>query len=163
MESQYIINRRAIALGLKPPPEKKEAKPIAKVSEKKKQQMKDEKPQAELLEEFFIEAVKKHPGKCQNCGCKIDTKIFVYAKMTVAHILAKRKSMFPSVATHKENYLYLCVTNGCHNKFDTSWEDAAKMKIWPEAVRKFLLIYPWIASNEKRNLPDVLLENIEPI
>jgi hypothetical protein len=160
MESQYLINRRNISLGLRAPEPPKEKKGIAKLSEKKKQEKKESKPQRDLLTEWFTERVKEMKGKCENCGCKIDKKIYAYAMMSVAHVLPKRKNMFPSVATHPDNWLELCTSNGCHGKYDTSWDEATEMPVWNKAVEKFKLVYPSIASEEKRHLPEVLRQEV---
>lgn len=161
--SRYLEERRAVMMGLQPKAGKKEPVPIAKISEKKKQEMKDAKPQQELQEEWFARKISEQTGVCMECGGSTKSAIYVYAKATVAHILPKRKGMFPSVATHEHNALELCATNGCHARYDISWEDAAQMKCWPIAVEKFKSIYPSIAAAEKRHLPDVLLQEVEPI
>lgn len=83
------------------------------------------------LEAFF----QKHIGIisdkklcCQECG----TPIYNPTKWNVAHILPKSK--FDSVSTLDDNILYLCRTNGCHARFDSSWEAAKKMNVWPIAL-----------------------------
>ena len=55
----------------------------------------------------------------------------------------------------------LCVTEGCHDRYDKTWEDASKMKVWPIAVAKFRLIYPFIDESEKKNIPEILRKEIE--
>lgn len=136
--------------------------PIAKQSKKKKQQLKDEKPNRDLQLQWYHDKVASMTGICMECGCRINKKDFDFAIMTVAHVLPKRKDQFTSVAMHEANSLELCVTNGCHDKYDTSWEDAAQMKVWPLAVAKFLIIYPAIAEKERKRIPDVLLQELEP-
>lgn len=161
--SQYMLERRAIMLGMKPAPAPKEkGGAIAKQSEKKKEQLKEEKPKRDLQTKWFKDRVAASKGKCIECGSKINKSNFSFAIMAVAHVLPKRNNQFPSVATHPDNSLELCVTNGCHGKYDRSWEDAAQMKCWPLAIEKFLMIYPWIDPKEKKNLPEVLLQEIEP-
>lgn len=142
-------------------PEVKENKGgIAKVSEKKKQQDKESKPEKEKQAQWFKDRVKEISGKCMNCGGSTNKKNFQFAMMACAHILPKRSNMFPSVATHPDNWIELCVTNGCHHKYDRSWEDATQMKIWPVVVDKFKLIYPSIAPGERKHLPDVLRQEV---
>lgn len=144
-------------------PKVKEApKPIAKVSVKKKKELKDSKPQKDLQAEWFIERVNEQTGVCMECGGSTKNSLYVYAKACVAHVLPKRDNMFPSVATHKENSLELCTANGCHHRYDNSWEDAAKMKIWPVAVEKFRKMLPFIAPGDRKNIPDVFLQEVDP-
>lgn len=147
-------------MGVKVREEKPAPKPIAKVSEKKKKQLAESKPDRDKMQKWFEARVKESKGKCQECGAKINKENFAFAIMTVAHVLPKRNNMFPSVATHKDNSLELCVENGCHGKYDTSWENATQMKIWPVAVAKFIKIYPSIAPEERKHLPDVLRQEV---
>lgn len=157
--SQYDIHRRNLKLGIATNP-KKEPKPLAKVSEKQKEKVKADKPQKDLLDDWYEEKVNELTDICMECEGPTRSAIFVMAKESVAHVLPKRKAMFPSVATHKHNHLELCVH--CHKIYDSSWEDAAKMKVWPIAVERFKLICPDIAPMERKNIPDVFIQEVEP-
>jgi len=159
-ESNYLLNRRNIMLGIKAPEVKEPKGAIAKQSEKQKQKIKDAKPDKEKQLQWFKERVAQFTGKCSECGGSTNKKNFQFAMMACAHILPKRSNMFPSVATHPDNWIELCVTNGCHHKYDRSWEDAMTMKIWPLVVEKFKLIYPSIAPGERKHLPDVLRQEV---
>lgn len=159
--NEYMTRRLALKNG-QVQPVKKEPKPIAKKSEKKIQQEKDARPQKDIQEEWYADKVAKNTGVCMECGGSTKSNIYVYEKATVAHVLPKRNTMFPSVATHPDNSIELCVTNGCHDRYDRSWEDAAKMQVWPVAVEKFIKILPFIAQSERRNVPDVLWQEVEP-
>lgn len=143
------------------PKVKEKPQPIAKVSAKKKKALKDSKPQKDLQAEWYIEKVNQQTGVCMECGGSTKNSIYVYAKACVAHVLPKRDSMFPSVATHEENALELCTTNGCHHRYDNSWEDAAQMKVWPIAVEKFRIMLPSIATGDRKNIPDVFWQEVE--
>ena len=114
------------------------------------------------LDTFFEIAAKEIAKKpyCCNCGAFIPDNFYRFA---TAHVLAKRKSMFPSVATHPDNWITLCVSEGCHQKFDKSWDDASKMKCWQLAVDKFKLVFPFIDDKELYRLPFVLLKEIESL
>lgn len=160
MESNYLKDRRERMLGIKPPPPPKEQKPIAKVSAKKQKQIQESKEADQELEAWYDQQISKLTGKCQECGERINTKDRRFAKMSIAHVLPKRNNQFPSVATHPVNFIELCVTNGCHPRYDKSWEDAAKMKIWPIAVEKFKVMYPSIAANERKHIPEVLRQEV---
>lgn len=114
--------------------------------------------QLQLWFDNIAKEIKEKPY-CWNCG-KYITKAFYRA--ATAHILPKRKEYgFPSVATHPKNYLILGPGCGCHAKYDTSWDDACMMKIWPMAVERFIAIFPEIDRKEYKNLPDVLLQEVE--
>lgn len=158
----FFERLQAIKNGTAKPEPPKEKRGIAKVSEKQKQKNKEAKPNREEQLQWFKDCVAVMKGRCLECGCKINKNDFQFAIMAIAHVLPKRDSQFPSVKTHKENWIELCAENGCHHKYDTSWEDAATMKVWPLVIEKFKLIYPSIAPKERKNIPDVLLQELEP-
>jgi len=147
-------------LGQKPAEEKPKPQGIKRVSDKKKAKLKEDKPKKEAQLQWFKDRISEMQGKCMECGEPINKHVFSFAIMSIAHVLAKRDNMFPSVATHKDNSIELCVKNGCHDRYDRSWEDAAQMKIWPVVVEKFKKIYPSIAASEKRHLPDILRQEV---
>ena len=159
-ESNYLLNRRNIMLGIKAPEVKEPKGTIAKQSEKQKQKIKDAKPDKEKKVKWFKDRIAEMTGVCAECSGSTSKNNSRLAVMAIAHILAKRDNMFPSVATHPDNWIELCVTNGCHPKYDRSWEDAITMKIWPVVVEKFKLIYPSIAPGERKHLPDVLRQEV---
>lgn len=159
MITEYMKRRLGLKNGTVVPV-KKEAKPIAQISEKKKAADKAARPQKELQDEWFEKKVAALTDVCIECGGPTKTAIYVMDRECVAHVLPKRKSMFPSVATHEENSMELCSKNGCHAEYDSSWENAGKMKVWPIAVEKFKLIYPSIATHERKNIPEILLQEI---
>ncbi len=145
-------------LGTVPDAPPKEKKGIAPVSEKKKAQLKEEKPKRDQQVEWFAARIKEMKGECLECSKPINKDVFAFAVMSVAHVLPKRNNMFPSVATHKNNSLELCVD--CHSLYDRSWDDACSMKVWPLAVDKFISIYPSIAANERKHLPEILRQEV---
>lgn len=158
----YLEHRRKLKLGIATNPVKPKAT-IAKVSEKQKAKNKANKPKKEIQDAWYLKKVAQLKNKCMECGGPTKSPVYVYSKATVAHVLPKRECMFPSVATHEDNSLELCTENGCHYRYDNSWEDAAKMKVWPLAVEKFRLIFPFIATAERKNIPDVLLQEVESV
>lgn len=100
----------------------------------------------------------KHPY-CAECGAYIPEKYYRHA---TAHVLPKSPtSGFPSVATHEENYLFLGAGCGCHNKTDR-WDKFSQMKVWGLAIEKIKKMYPSIHPSERRRLPDVVMQEIEP-
>ena len=106
---------------------------------------------------------------CENCG-----KMAEWLKepgrrkqwkSCQGHLLPKRH--FKSIQTHPLNgmvlgsgYSGLC---NCHDNYDASWEKAAKMKIWDEVVRRFLIMYPLITEQEQRFIPNQLLQEVNQI
>jgi len=157
----YCVNHAKYFAGAKPP---KEKKAIPQQSEKKKQELKEQRPIRISQGDWFVERINEQTGVCMECGGSTVCTEYVYARMTVAHVLPKREDYgCPSVATHPDAALELCAKNGCHHKYDNSGEDVVKMVCWPIAVEKFKRIYPFIAQNERKNIPLVLLQEVEPI
>lgn len=133
----------------------------------------DDKVEIAKMDLYWMLAKKeiaKNP-RCMECGAFIPEFIqMVGMKMKLsgyrcatAHVLPKKKEFgFPSVASNPINRLFLGSGCGCHNKYDSSWEKAATMKVWPLAVEIFKKLYPLIAASEKKNIPEVFLQEIEP-
>lgn len=137
-----------------------------------KQNQPDKIKEAELELFFMLAAteIAKDPH-CENCGAYIPNKKMnskgewvetkMYYRAATAHVLAKRENYgFPSIASNPINWLKLGAGCGCHNRYDRSWEDAAQMKVWPLAVEKFKLLYPLIDAKEKKNIPEILMQEI---
>lgn len=129
--------------------------------EKKKKADKPEKITKAEMDLFWLTAaneIEKHPY-CVECGTFIPAQFYRHA---TAHVLPKRKDYgFPSVASNLNNYLVLGSGCGCHGKYDSNWEDAATMKVFTLATEKVRLLYPLIAKEERKNLPDVFRQEIE--
>ena len=113
------------------------------------------------LEKWYSDiahVIDKNPY-CWNCGEYIAKPFY---RAATAHIIPKRKNYgCPSVKTHASNYLVLGAGCGCHAKFDTCWEYASQMKIWPVAVERFKAIYPSISKFELKNVPEILTSYVE--
>lgn len=142
--------------------ETKARKQLVKVSATKKAKLKANKPKANALVQWFKDKIAALKGVCQECGAPINITDHRFAKMSVAHVLPKREGQFPSVATHIENFLELGVVCGCHSHYDKGWDEACTMKIWPEVVRKFKIMYPSIAKEERKHIPEILLQELDP-
>jgi len=112
------------------------------------------------LEQWFLDGDRMATGKCKNCGgrtCKGDT---LFYKHSQAHILPKR--LFPSVATHGLNRIELCFwENNCHGNMDNGTLDLMDMNCFDEIIEKFVAMYPDIAPEERRHIPDVLMQYVE--
>ena len=96
-------------------------------------------------------------GKCLHCGNVTTMKDDEKFHFSIAHILPK--SLFPSVATHPDNWIELCFWgNACHTNMDQHTLDLIDMNCFDTIIEKFVKIYPNIAKEEKRRIPSVLME-----
>ncbi len=168
--SDYLKKRQQFILDGRPLPKKefkgiakKSAKRIAKENEEKKANSKEGKDSKQ--DEWFIARRKEMTGKCVFCGGKTEKNNDATYRSSIAHLLAKRKNMFPSVATHPDNWLELCFYgNSCHTNFDNSiisWELLADSNEWKLIVQKFKLVHPSISPDEYKNIPELLLKQIK--
>lgn len=144
----------------------KPKKAIAKQSVKKKMAMEAEK---ELrsggeteLQNWYAAIMKKEEGKCWETGEKIDKNDTFGWHGSVSHILPKEH--FPSVMTHPLNYMILKMWGGTHGQYDSSFENASKMKVWPYAVKIINQLYPMLTTEEKARLRniEVVSQEINP-
>lgn len=115
------------------------------------------------LQAFFFEARKQMTGVCV-CGCqgKSSRDSDQYFKYSIGHVLSKAK--FPSIATHPENWVELAFWGGCHTVFDDkgySYCKETKPILWEIVVRKFKILFPFIAENEIKFIPDVLMMELD--
>lgn len=113
------------------------------------------------LKRWFADRRKEMTGRCDNCQyptCKNDDDKFHYS---IAHILPK--AYFKSVATHPFNYLELCFwgLNSCHTQMDNKMIDLTEMACWDKIVTRFVAMYPDIAPEERRRIPQILLQYVE--
>jgi len=133
---------------------------IPKKSKKKLQEEKEERKQRAgddtQLVKWYKERQKEMGGNCAECGKLTTTKVYELAIHSICHLLAKRKTVAPSVATHSNNWIELCPD--CHYKFDNSaWEDIAKWKCWPEIKERLQILYGDLADDERRHFPNIAL------
>lgn len=160
--SDYLNQRRNEMLFGKTT-EKKQPVPLKKISDKKAKQLSGETKSD--LDNWFEERRKEMTGVCLFCGGKTEKDNDDTYRCSVAHLLPKRKNMFPSVACHPENFLELChFGNSCHQNFDNgiiTWEFLRDSKEWEIIVGKFKKIYPFIPESEKRNIPELLIKEVE--
>lgn len=111
---------------------------------------------------WFQEQRPKMTGICMHCGgpsCKEDD---LFYKHSIAHILPKRPSMFPSVKMHPFNWIELCFwNNNCHGNYDNGTLDMIDLNCYAAVIERFLIMYPNIAKSERRRIPQQLLQYIE--
>lgn len=160
--SEYMKRRQAEKIFGKVPVVK-EPKPLKKISDKKAKEIRGE--DKSDLDNWFEERRKEMTGNCLFCQGKTEKDNDETFKNSIAHLLAKRKNQFPSVACHPDNWLELCFYgNSCHTNFDNgiiTWEFLADSKEFEVIAEKFKKIYPFIPESEKRNLPEPLIKLIE--
>jgi hypothetical protein len=111
------------------------------------------------LNDWFKDRELEMTGQCKHCGGKTQKGQKNY-KCSVAHILPK--AYFKSVATHPDNSIELCFYgNSCHTNFDNSTIDIMDLNCFDEIIQKFVKMYPYIAKEEKRRIPSILLEYVK--
>lgn len=111
------------------------------------------------LQRWFEDRQKEMTGVCKHCGGKTQ-KIAANFRNSIAHILPK--AYFKSVATHPDNWIELCFYgNSCHTNLDNMSLDIMELNCFDEVIQKFVAMYPSIAINERRRIPNVLLQYIE--
>lgn len=139
---------------------------IPKVSKKKAAQMKEQKENGSdsSLDAWFEERRVEMTGRCALCGGKTEKKNDETYRRSIHHLFDKRPTMFPSVSCHPDNWLEVCFYgNSCHQNIHNrtiTWEllmDSAEGKI---IVDKFKKIFPFIAENERKNIPEILLKEL---
>lgn len=152
------------------PKTKKVPAPIAKQSEKKKQQVKEEKAAGvnDDLKAWFDYHMAHATPICSECGMEAhwlkEPHNFAIWKACQAHILPKKKGAFPSMRANLDNHIVLFPSFGgtlcgCHGFYDSSWYNASTMKIWEQVKVVFTgKLYRLIPDNEKKYIPDVLLK-----
>ena len=124
---------------------------------------KDEKPKPKGkrpdVVAWYEKKVNECDWMCSECGksCYSGNKEYRFAAQ--AHILPK--SLFPSIATHDQNYMCLGPSCGCHGKYDSNWDNASKMKVWPEALATMFVLIPLLPQAEYRRLPDIVKDAFE--
>jgi hypothetical protein len=96
--------------------------------------------------EFYTEQCNIARGnKCENCGRRLRGD-----SSEIAHILPK--NVFKSVSTNPNNVLYLCSnkiynTDGCHDKYDSTWTAVKSMPVWETAIERFKLFETYIEES----------------
>jgi hypothetical protein len=161
----YIEQRRQFILSGRPLPEKKKYF-IPKISKKKKEQLKKQAESGSDNEmDLWFEARRKEmTGKCCLCGGKTLKNDDENYRRSIHHLLDKRKNMFPSVATHEDNWLELCFWgNSCHSNIHNgtiTWDLLKDSQEWSIIVSKFIKIFPYIHPEERKNIPEQLLQNL---
>jgi len=100
------------------------------------------------------------PEYCE-CGCGQQTLVHTsHYKSSLDHLLEKR--LFKSVMLHPVNILFLSWS--CHaDKTNLGYEHIKehKLKLWEIIVKRFNIVYPFIAEEEKKYIPDILMNELK--
>lgn len=162
----YTEKLRLIKLGQLPKEAvAKEKKPLNKIGAKKRAELEEKKISGDSALDLWFEARRKEmSGLCELCGgktCRDDDDLY---RRSIHHILDKRPAMFPSVALHEDNWMEVCFWgNSCHTNIHNgtiTWELLHDSLEWKVIVDKFKKIYPFIKEEEKKNLPTLLLNEL---
>jgi hypothetical protein len=162
----YLETRRNFILNGRPLAENKKYS-IKKVSDKRAAKIKEQKENGSdnALDIWFEERRKEMTGRCVLCNGTTLKKDDENYRKSIHHLFDKRPTMFPSVSTHPDNWLELCFYgNSCHTNVHNktiTWEllmDSAEAKL---IIDKFKKIYPAIAENERKNIPEILLNELK--
>ncbi len=112
---------------------------------------------------WFEKKRKECTGKCFLCGGKSEKQNDETYRRSIHHLLDKRKTMFPSVSVHDDNWIEVCFYgNSCHQNIHggkITWELLKDSKEWDVIKEKLLNILPMVDEKEKKNkLYDKLLK-----
>lgn len=109
------------------------------------------------LQKWYKRCQKMMSGNCCECGKLTETKNFQQSIYSICHILAKRKTVAPSVATHPLNWIELCPD--CHTRFDNiGWDERATWGCWNEVRDRLVMVYEDIVRDERRHFPELVLK-----
>lgn len=150
--SNYLQQRQEHILKGRPLPEKK-VYSINKVSEKRKQKLKEQESQGteNAMDKFFEDARNKMVGVCQ-CGCaqKSQKNDDTFYRFCICHIFPKR--LFPSIATHPLNWVERTFWGGHHTNFDEQGMDKWPMMADFEDIKERFHILAPLLTDEERSL-----------
>lgn len=111
-------------------------------------------PQSQIWA-WFVERRKEMTNTCLECGRGTQRSNDKFFHWQICHIVPK--SLVPSVATHKHNWVELCWLH--HQTFDSSFDKAASMMCFGEVKQKFQLFKHLIPPEELRKInPNLLSE-----
>jgi hypothetical protein len=125
-------------------------------NQKKELILKNKPDENKTISDYFFYHNKNNNWICENCGTKLFPFDIKSASSCQAHILPK--NIFPSVRSVIDNHLTLgglyqnCF---CHERYDSSWERAAGMKVFTLAKERFLKFKHLIHQDELKRLPEV--------
>lgn len=128
-----------------------------KEKNKPKVTTKKEQPEDPDLKTWFLNQIMIAPRNCEECGTSLKRWLNFMPFATIAHILPKRQSQFPEVATHPDNRMFFC--GDCHTNLDYGFFNPEDMKSIDIMRERFRKIEPFIAEENKHKIPNYLTEN----
>lgn len=138
---------------------KKSAKRLERERQENNQGLCVTSPTAEL-ERWFKERRKEMTGVCAHCGGRTTKDSDTYYKFSIAHILPK--AYVKSVKTHPLNWIELChFGKSCHANYDNRMLDLMELNCFDLVIERFIAMYPSISKEERRRIPQVLLDYVE--
>lgn len=110
------------------------------------------------LGNWFKIQIENCPPKCEECGVGIWKYINMgsfWPSTLIAHILPKKKSQFPEVATHPNNRMFYCPS--CHENFDKKGEShIIKMKSLPLIKERLSTFIGELSESQQARVKDYL-------
>jgi len=157
------IRRLKMEAGL---PKQKKQYTIPKKSAKKLKQEKEQKAAGgeDALDLWFEARRREMTGRCELCGGKSEKHNDATYRRSIHHLFDKKPSLYPSVATHEDNWLEVChYGNSCHDNIHNrtiTWELLHDSAEWKIIVTKFKKIYQFISEPERKNIHPLLLKEL---
>lgn len=111
------------------------------------------------LDKWFEDKMTNSLRKCENCGKSLAHYNDSDWRGSQHHVL--EKALYLSVSSHPTNHLVLgkwC----CHHVWHVSWEKASQMAIFPKALDIIKILYPFLPQEEKKKLPDIVIQELSP-
>jgi hypothetical protein len=100
--------------------------------------------------DYYQQGISMSTWRCEECGEYIPHSSFWQQIAAQCHILPKE--IFQSIAKLIQNRLHLCLR--CHNDFDSSWEKASSMKVFPLAIERLKTISTLLSEREYPKIPN---------
>lgn len=118
--------------------------------------------------ELFFELIRPRMiNRCLLCGGKTEKHNDKTYIRSIAHLYAKKKSAFPSIATHEDNWIELCFWSpACHTNFDNGMISFEYIKreipdAWNVIIRKSKILFPLMTQQEQGRVPEIILKEIQ--
>ena len=162
--NEFLKRRMQHILDSRPLAEKKTYR-LNKVSPKRAAKIEAQKASGDSILDLWFEARRKEmTERCALCSGPTEKHNDETYRRSIHHLFDKRPTMFPSVATHEDNWLEVCFFgNSCHTNIHNgtiSWQLLRDSAEWSMILEKFLKVYPYIAPEERSRVPDVFLPYI---
>lgn len=108
-----------------------------------------EKKEPKKLGDWFVIQKTQIPEHCEECGNSISRlKRSEFWTTCIAHIVPKKPTKYPSVATHPLNRMFFC--DFCHNRFDNKGlSEISKFKSIQIIKKRFSKVYDAMSKDER--------------